>query len=189
MCQTHRPFLPPLSSICKGYSVDLNEATICAALWRSFDTSTLLICQLLIGTTPDFVLSIVCCTSQYPKSKTLSCLCVCHHIIPLLVLKDFLTEKRTLLRFIPSQASNAKMFYLRIWSEKSSCNNKWFFVRIIFSTTFTEDGTLFLRFSMELRSNVLMKTTSKQKQIKFQIKTNKIPKKCFQFTLDRKDRQ
>lgn len=50
--QTHWPFFSSISSICKWYSVDLNETTICR-LWRSFDITTLLIyCQLLIGTAP-----------------------------------------------------------------------------------------------------------------------------------------
>lgn len=52
--QTHWPFFSSISSICKWYSVDLNETTICR-LWRSFDITTLLIyCQLLIGTAPRF---------------------------------------------------------------------------------------------------------------------------------------
>lgn len=53
--QTHRPFFFSVSSICKWYSVDLNEATICAGVWRRFDITTPLIyCQQLIGTAPHF---------------------------------------------------------------------------------------------------------------------------------------
>lgn len=83
VCQTHRPFLFSVSSICKWYSADLNEATICAGLKRSFDIATPLIyCQLLIGTGPLlFVrpLSSVCCASRNPEAKTLPCVSAHDH--------------------------------------------------------------------------------------------------------------
>lgn len=75
VCQTHWPFLFSASSTCKWNSIDLNEATISAGLWRSFDITTLLIyCQLLIGPAPTFVwlLHAVCCASCNPEAKTLA---------------------------------------------------------------------------------------------------------------------
>lgn len=76
VCETHWLFLPSVASICKFHSVDLNETTICAGLWRRFDiTMVLIYCQLLIGTTLSFVWPIgsVCCASPKPEAKTLAC--------------------------------------------------------------------------------------------------------------------
>lgn len=71
--QTHWPFFSSISSICKWYSVDLNETTICR-LWRSFDITTLLIyCQLLIGTAPRFCSASPLCLLfvLLPRSKNI----------------------------------------------------------------------------------------------------------------------
>lgn len=100
VCQTHRPFLCSVSSICKCYSVDLNGATICAGLGRSFDITTLLIyCQLLIGKAPAFVqlLSSVCRASRNPEAITLPCVSAYYHkcIILLTAVKERLPAAQT----------------------------------------------------------------------------------------------
>ena len=134
MCHTHRLFLLSVSSICKWYSVDLNEATICARLWRIFDITTLLIyCQLLIGTAPAFVrlLSYVCCASRNPEAKTLPCVSAHYHkyIILLSAVKERLPAvewpldgKCDALNLLNSythpRTSTGKMFYLAVLAEK-----------------------------------------------------------------------
>lgn len=74
-------FLSSVSSTCKWYSVEVNEAPISAEPRTSLDITALLIyCQPLIGAAPTLILLLhrVCCASCIPESQAAEDPCFCH---------------------------------------------------------------------------------------------------------------